>query len=219
MRPKVFRICTWVVAGYCLALPFTARAAEDDKKPAAAAQAATETTSDAEQKPDDPGAYYKGNRLPHARVRLELTTSFGFHSGRHPREGDIALRTNVDYEIPIVEHLTIAPRIVPLMFYSQDNDNDVWAAGIGVVFRGYSNGVEQRGWYGEVGLHLLGQTNNFEGNSGYANFMEELGVGYQFKKGWHISAKVSHISNAGIALDNAGVNNYGIGFGYSFKRD
>jgi hypothetical protein len=174
--------------------------------------------SDVKKKPFEDDLYYRGNRLPHARWRFELTTSTGFHSGTHSRDGDLGLRTNVDYEIPIVEHLTIAPRIIPLFLYHQNHDNDdVWAGGVGVVFRGYSNGKEQRGFFGELGGHVIAQAGKFDGNSGTFNFIDEFGVGYQFKSGWHVTGKVNHISNLGFAEDNASVNHYGLGFGYSLK--
>lgn len=161
-----------------------------------------------------------GLGLDHARIRVELTTSTAYHSGHHSRTGDFGLRTNIDYEIPVLKHMTVAPRIIPLMYYNENGDGDgtLFAFGIGVVLRGYSNGEERRGWFGEGGLHVLGQTGKFEGNTGSFNFMEEVGAGYMFKSGWHAAVKVSHISNAGIANHNAGINNVGLGIGFSFKR-
>ncbi len=208
----------WACAGLCLALPtMAASAGADDKDGRAPEQSAVE--SKPEPKQAETKTFRKGNRIDHARIRIELTPLHGFHSGKHPRPSDFALRTSIDYEFPIVEHLTISPRLIPIMYYNQgDGGDDVWAAGFGVVFRGYSNGREQRGWFGEVGLHVLGQSAKFEGNSGYLNFMGEAGFGYQFEKGWHVAGKVGHISNAEIFEQNAGVNNFGVGFGYSFKR-
>lgn len=207
----------WVLSG---ALPaFAEDATKTQTKPEAKPAAETDRPKpDAKKKPFEDDLYYRGNRLPHARWRFELTTTTGFHSGTHSRDGDIGLRTNVDYEIPIVEHLTIAPRIIPLFYYAQNHDHDdVWAGGAGVVFRGYSNGKEQRGFFGELGGHLIAQVGKFDGNSGTFNFIDELGVGYQFKSGWHVTGKVNHISNLGFAEDNGSVNHYGLGFGYSLK--
>lgn len=155
-----------------------------------------------------------------ARWRIELTTTTAYHSGRRSRSGDYALRSNVDYEIPVLKHMTVAPRIIPLMYYNENGkgDSTFWAFGIGVVLRGYSNGEEQRGWFGEGGLHLIGQTGKFEGNTGSFNFVEEIGFGYMFRNGVSAAVKVNHTSNAGFAEDNAGCNTVGLGIGYSFKR-
>ncbi len=201
-------------------LVFSTSVVAQDKDTASPETEAATKPADTQEKNDTPELFQKGSRLEYARVRVELTTMTGFHSGRRSRSGDYAIRSNVDYEIPIVEHLTIAPRIIPLMYYNEngDGDNNIWAGGIGVVFRGYSNGKEQRGWFGEIGLHGIAQSDKFEGNTGIFNFMEEAGFGYLFKKGWHVAVKTNHISNAGFAANNSGVNNVGIGFGYSFKR-
>ena len=56
----------------------------------------------------------------------------------------------------------------------------------------------------------------FDGNSGSVNFFSEGGIGYKFKRDWHVAVKISHISNAGLAGSNAGVNTLGIAFGYTF---
>jgi hypothetical protein len=106
------------------------------------------------------------------------------------------------------------------MYYNEngDGDSNFLLFGVGFVVRGYSNAEEQRGWFGEGGVHLFGQTGKFEGNTGSFNFMEELGVGYMFESGVHFAAKINHFSNAGLANHNAGVNSVGLGFGYSFKR-
>lgn len=86
-----------------------------------------------------------------------------------------------------------------------------------MVLRGYSK-EDQTGWFGEGGIHLLGQTGKFEGNTGSFNFMEEVGAGYMFKNGISAAVKVNHMSNAGFAEDNAGCNTVGLGLGYRFKR-
>jgi hypothetical protein len=48
------------------------------------------------------------------------------------------------------------------------------------------------------------------------NFLTEVGVGYEFDNDWHVALKWRHMSNAGIASRNAGVNGLGIGIGFSF---
>lgn len=184
--------------------------------PAGQAQDAAPPAKNAAAEPTD----LDGLGLEHARIRVELTTTTAYHSGHHSRTGDFGLRTNVDYEIPVLKYMTVAPRIIPLMYYNENGDGDstLFAFGIGVVLRGYSNGEGQRGWFGEAGLHVLGQTGKFEGNTGSFNFMEEIGVGYMFESGWHAALKVSHVSNAGYADHNSGINNVGLGIGFSFKR-
>lgn len=216
-------ICSWrcilclLVAGWCGAVMAAETPEEPDTTKAATEQAKTnaqDATEAAKKKDAD------GLGLDAARWRIELTGSTAYHSGHHSRSGDLGLRSNVDYEIPVLKHMTVAPRIIPLMYYNEGGDghNTLWIFGFGVVLRGYSNGEEQRGWYGEGGLHLLAQTGRFEGNSGAFNFMEEVGFGYMFKNGVHAAIKVNHISNAGLADHNAGINNIGLGLGYSFGK-
>ena len=198
MRTRMW-IRAWVCVGLCFVAPaISAMAAKDNKEGTSSDQPAPESKSE----PENIGApaFEKGNRIDQARIRVELTPVAGAFWGIHERDDDFGLRTNIDYEFPIVEHLTISPRLIPIMYYHQaDGSNSVWATGIGVVFRGYSNGKEQRGVFGEAGLHFIGQSAKFDGNSGSFNFMEEAGIGYMFKTGWHVAAKISHISNASIA--------------------
>lgn len=154
------------------------------------------------------------------RVKLEVAGLTGLHSGRRHRVGDRAVRTTVEYEIPLVKHLTVGGRVMPFMFWNEngEGEGDIFAFGTGVAFRAYSNGEEFRGWYGEIGSMLIGQTAHFEGNHGTFDFMEEAGAGYMFKSGWHVGAKIQHISNAGLSSKNSGVNGVGFAFGYTFKR-
>ena len=83
--------------------------------------------------------------------------------------------------------------------------------------RGYAK-KECRGFYGELGGMGIAQSDKFEGNSGGSNFMEEIGIGYLFKSDLSVSLKAGHISNAGLADDNSGVNWGCLGLGYSFRR-
>ena len=134
----IYKQCLAVAMALCIAV--TGAACFSAEEP----NAADETRRVDESEPVEPKTtndtqlYSKGNRLPHARLRIELTPTVGFDSGKRDRQGDSALRTNIDYEIPIVEHLTISPRLIPIMYYSQRDDDPVWIAGFGLVFRGYS---------------------------------------------------------------------------------
>ena len=153
------------------------------------------------------------------RVRLEGTAAGSWYSGRQQRGGDVSFRILVDYEIPVREHFTVGPRVMPFMFYNENHagDNDIYAFGIGFVLRGYVR-EDCRGFYGELGSMGIAQTDKFEGNSGGCNFMEEIGIGYLFKSDWSLSLKAGHISNAGLADHNSGVNWGSLGVGYSFRR-
>ena len=154
-----------------------------------------------------------------ARWRVEMYLGTGTSSGHRSRDGDFHLRTAVDYEIPVLKHMTVAPRLLPLTYINEagSDGQTLYAFGFGVAVRGYSNGDEQRGWFGEGSLNVLAQTDKFTGNSGTVNFMEELGVGYMFKSRWHLAAKFNHMSNAGLASENAGLNSAGLGVGYTFR--
>jgi len=76
--------------------------------------------------------------------------------------------------------------------------------------------IAQR-FFVEGGATVLGQSDELEGNSSNVNFLTNFGVGYKWDgTGWHVVAKVQHISNAGLAEHNAGANAVGVGAGYSF---
>lgn len=125
---------------------------------------------------------------------------------------------SVEYEVPLVKHLTFGIKAYPLFLYNQDDpgEDTVFGVGVGPEFRVYSKGSEHRGFFLEIGTGVLAATGRFDGNSGAVNFLNEGGVGYKFKRGWHVAAKISHVSNLGFAFKNSGVNNLGIAFGYTF---
>ena len=152
------------------------------------------------------------------RWRLELTGTTAFYSGNRSRTGDIGIQGSVEYEVPLVKHLTFGIKAYPLYFYDQNDrgEDTVFGVGVGPAFRVYSNGAEHRGFFVEVSGVTLATVGRFDGNSGTMNFFSEGGIGYKFKRDWHVAAKISHISNAGLAGSNSGVNNLGLAFGYTF---
>ena len=152
------------------------------------------------------------------RWRLELSGFAAFRSGNRSRTGDFGFAGSVEYEVPLVKHLTFGIKAYPLYFYDQADggEDTVFGVGIGPEFRVYTNGVEHRGFFVEVGSALLATVGRFDGNSGALNFLNEGGIGWKFKRGWHVAAKISHVSNLGFADRNSGVNNLGIAFGYTF---
>lgn len=156
-----------------------------------------------------------GERWDAGRWRLELSGLAGLNSGRRSRTDDYNINILVDYEVPINKGVTVGLRLQPLFFYKQDGA-DILGAGFGPVIRWYQKQEEYEGFFVEFGVSLMGQSKKFEGNTGSINFLSELGFGYAFPKDWHVALKMRHLSNAGIAEDNSGVNGIGIGFGYRF---
>lgn len=156
----------------------------------------------------------------HAWWRVEGTVKTAWKSGHEQRAGDFGLRAIVDYEVPVRKHLSVSPRMMPIMYWDENNagDNEIFSAGAGVSLRGYPRAYEFRGFYAELGGILMGQTNTHEGSSSYFNFMEEIGVGYVFDSDWNVAFKVGHISNADLHNSNAGVNWASLSVGYSFRR-
>ena len=63
---------------------------------------------------------------------------------------------------------------------------------------------------------VLATTGRLDGNSGAVNFLNEGGIGYKFKRDWHVAAKINHVSNLGFASKNSGANSLGIAMGYTF---
>lgn len=156
------------------------------------------------------------------RTRLELQGWTGIRSGRRSRSGDRAIAGSIERDFRLGHKLTVGARVIPLFYYEADAapaesypETDIWGAGFGFTFRYYFEEA-QDGLYLEVMESLIGQSDKFSGNSGGANFMTEAGFGYEFGNDWHVSAKWRHLSNAGIADRNAGINAVGIGIGKSF---
>ncbi len=133
-------------------------------------------------------------------------------------DGDFGIVGSVEYEIPVVKRLTVGIKTYPFYYFDQDDagEDTVFGVGVGPALRVYSKGAEHRGFFAEVSGVTLVTVGRFDGNSGSVNFLGEGGVGYKFKRDWHVAAKISHISNAGLAGSNAGVNTLGIAFGYTF---
>lgn len=154
------------------------------------------------------------------RLRLELVGYTAFHSGRRSRTGDYGFQGSIEYEIPATRHLAFGPKFSPLFLHDQadSGEDTVFAWALGPQFRWYFKRDEFRGLFFEIGGALLFQAGRLDGNSGSINFIEEFGVGYKFKRPWHAVAKIRHISNAGFADRNAGVNTVAVGFGYTFSR-
>lgn len=160
----------------------------------------------------------KGLDWRNGRVRLELQGMNAFRSGRRSRTGDIGFHFSVAYEMPATPRLTFSARAIPLFYYdAKDSGEDTAVgAGAGMVLRVYQVRDEYRGFFGDISANIIGATGKYDGNSGTFNFMTEVGVGYKFKSPWHVTAKVQHMSNSGLASNNSGVNTLNLGFGYTF---
>lgn len=167
--------------------------------------------------------------------RIELSTGLGIHSGSQDRSGDVLVTGTVEYEFPATPRTTLGLRLLPLLFYVQDDANrrdwfnredwdasrvgdgdTVFGAGAGLSFRIYARKQSYRGLFFEVAGVALGHTDKFNGNDSHFNFLTGGGVGYKFKNDFHAILKYEHISNAGFGSPNRGVNTIGLGFGYSF---
>lgn len=167
--------------------------------------------------------------------RVELSTGLGIHSGSQDRSGDVLVTGTVEYEFPATQRTTLGLRLLPLLFYVQDDNNHrdwlngddwdephvgdgdtVFGAGAGLSFRVYAKPQTYRGLFFEVAGVAFGHTEKFNGNDSNFNFLTGGGIGYKFKNDFHTILKYEHISNAGIGSPNRGVNTIGLGFGYSF---
>ena len=82
--------------------------------------------------------------------------------------------------------------------------------------RVYQHADVRNGLFAEAGVSVLWNRPKFEENGSDVNFLNEFGIGYQFKSNWHVTAKFEHISNASTASHNAGTNAYGLAIGRTF---
>ncbi len=167
---------------------------------------------------EPPAACADGFDWKDGKWRLELSGFTGFRSGRRSRSGDLRIVGSVEYEVPLAKRLTLGIKAYPLFFHDQDDagEDTVVGAGVGPQLRVYSKGAERRAFFAEVGTAVLVVAGRFDGNSGAVNFLGEAGLGYKFKRNWHVAAKFSHVSNSGFGDHNSGVNTLGLAFGYSF---
>ncbi len=152
------------------------------------------------------------------RWRLELSGASGLYSGSENRRDDHLVTATAEYEFPVTKRTTLGLRLLPLFIYDQkeSGEDTVWGAGAGLAFRVYQHANKQRGLFAEASANAIGHKNKFSANSSNLNFLESLGVGYQFKNNWHLSLRWQHISNASISSKNAGANSIALSAGISF---
>jgi hypothetical protein len=160
-------------------------------------------------------------RFKDGHWRVEASAMFGVHSGSTNREGDYVLSASIEYEMPAWKRATFGLKFIPVLLYHDDREDgdsqSVGAAAFGVTTRVYQKAESRCGFYIEGGVSVLGQTDKLEGNSSSVNFLSDFGVGYKWDgTGWHVVAKVQHISNGGLAEHNAGANAVGLGAGFTF---
>ena len=115
-------------------------------------------------------------------------------------------------------HFTFGLRGHPLFVYEphRSSFDTIYGVAAGVGARYYLREDTYNGWFADAGCSILWHSNYFHDNSSRVNFMPEAGVGYKFRNDWHAALKFNHISNGGMASNNAGVNALGLGVGYTF---
>ncbi len=152
------------------------------------------------------------------RWRVEAQGFATLHSRKTDREGDKFAAVSAEYEMPLTSHVAFGLRGYPLFVYEphRTSDDTIYGVAGGVTTRYYFKENTHKGWFAEGGGSLLWHSRHFRENGSRVNFMLEGGLGYQFERDWHATFKFSHISNAGMHHDNAGVNALGFGVGYAF---
>ena len=150
------------------------------------------------------------------RLRIEGQVLMGTRSGRRSRTDDRSVVGTIEKEFALGHNLTVGLRAIPLFYYDEEiTDTEMWAVGGGASIRYYTQEAMD-GWFVEYYESLIGQSEKLRGNSGSLNLMSEVGVGYEFDNNWHVTAKWRHLSNAGLAHRNSGINGIGIAVGFSF---
>ncbi len=172
-----------------------------------------------------PEAVAGGLRFSEGQWRLTVEGMGAFDDADADRGGDIYSSAQAEYEIPLGKRFAMGLRVAPAFLYYEDEDDDrdhdgsgglMYGGGAGIAFRLYQRAEERTGWYGEIGTVVLATTGKLEGNGSHVNFKSDVGIGYQFRSGFHAAVKLEHISNAGIDDDNDGVNGAGLAVGYRF---
>ena len=149
--------------------------------------------------------------------RVESQAYWAVYSRKTEREGDKYVSVFVEYEMPVSPHFTVGLRGYPAFYFDPHKDVDaVFGVGLGASTRYYLADADYHGWYLEGAASGLYQSDYFQKNGSRFNFMLEFGGGYKFQNNWNVAIKYGHISNAHIASDNAGLNSFGLGIGYTF---
>lgn len=147
------------------------------------------------------------------KLRFEFTTSFPVNNDESKNP---LISPNLDFYKNVSPRTTLSLRFIPLFVYFQNDDNDVFGAGIGGSARFYFKKNCQTGLYTELHEIALFHQNNFESNTSNFNFYSAIGLGYKFDENWDLTLRFGHISNGNLKGDNGNVNLLGLGLGYSF---
>ena len=155
-------------------------------------------------------------QLERGRWRLELTHMRGVDIGARNREDDYCFTGSVEYEMPMSPHGTLGVRLYPAFVYHEEDSHPIYGGALGLAGRLYAKEEGHKGLFGEVGTAVLWHSRQFEGNTADVNFLTEVGIGYLFRNDLHVAVKYRHMSNAGTARKNAGVDSLGLGVGFTF---
>lgn len=158
------------------------------------------------------------DQFSEGRWRAEFSgTAVYTNRNGEERSGDSLYTGSIDYTWPVNTRATLGIRAYPLFVYNQREPNEtIVGAGAGLAARIYKDKDTYQGWYLEGAISLIGHYPKFSGNTGSANLLSEAGVGYQYSENWHVTLKWRHLSNAGIASENTGVNGVALAVGYTF---
>jgi hypothetical protein len=162
-------------------------------------------------------------RFSDGHWRVEGTGSWSIESGGDgDRAGDWVFNASIEYEWPVLSRATMGLRLYPLYLYMEHNNGrggseTIYGAAVSVTGRIYQNAEELDGFYGELGLGILGLTKKIEDNSGNFQALIVIGGGYQFPESdWNIGVSLQHISSAYLSDKNSGTNMVAASVGYRF---
>lgn len=122
-----------------------------------------------------------------------------------------------EYEFSVLPSLKLGLRLQPLFLYpTKDEEWPMYGLGAGVAGRLYLSPLDSKGLFVEASVTPLWHSNEFVNSTSRIDILSEAGVGYKFGCNVHLTLKVEHLSNMGMADRDAGVNGVGIGAGFSF---
>jgi hypothetical protein len=153
--------------------------------------------------------------------RVEIGAVAGGFSGESNRDGDFYFAGSIEYGWPVFSRAVLGLKAYPLFLYHEEEGEDggseeILGAGAGLFARLYARKDETAGIYAEASIAPIYHSDYLEDNSSRMNFLNSIGVGYEFDNDWHVSLKWEHMSNANLGSDNAGMNGLSLGAGFSF---
>lgn len=153
--------------------------------------------------------------------RADVVTASALPSIGYDRKKDGYLHIDLEAEMPLWGPVTGAIRGIPVYTFDPAGEQPVWGAGFGILNRVYLSAgghgePRPQGWYTSIGVSTVWSTARIPGNASRLNFLSQALLGFAWpQRNWHVAGGIEHMSNAGTAEPNHGVNGLALSIGFT----